>query len=544
MLAVTLICLGLLAPAPLELEKILILLREQPTNDALIHKATTWALERGGVERVAQQLEKQGREQASAVDLHLAGRFWEEGGRPAHAFLAYEAALKLPRPLPETRFRLTKLLLRGYWPERAREVWFSGARPQISKEEQLYLDFRFALVGEGGESEARQRLLSISALPIPAKIRAGWAADANLVETAVQLYRQAGQNLEAFKLLLHSGAWQQARKLLGEERLTLDDESALLLSRAFGEEGVLETHLTGRDDPAAKRLRSTLSSSLGGGSTETAPRPSRSPPPKGQQAPSPHEPDDPSPHLARVLSLLNQGFLEEARRELTRWRLEPRESDRQRWLPILQRRVPEWFPDERLRPELIPEIVHQAEAWQHPEEAWQHQEAQHLNTLRSALTSVRAGSEAEAGLLYHLGRLTHSEEKLRRAHAIAPQLEVAQRRSGLRFVQTLSSVLAEEPWPGAIPLPDPIDLPLGHEEGRPLRISRTPLPSRRDWHLVEWREATERPFHGRSVALRGTRCPIDPRSGLLLFPEGALAVGRGLSRSRDDPWHERVRSES
>lgn len=579
------------------------LLAAHPIDDALLERALTIALEAGVLESVLAELSMPG---AGPAHLHAAARLAEESGQGARAFDLYEAALAADAPLAASRARLVTLLLHAGWEDRALEVWRAAPLPAESPELTAWLDYRLALARRAEDAVVRTLLETRGVSLLQA---ARWAEEAGHPGPAARLYEAAGLPAAAVHAWLQAGELETARARATPD-LRLDPATALALARLTGERAPLETALDGRTDEAAERLRTALDASLGrtasaasphaadpasddmspdvaqngvpDAGTEAAAYPHESAPP--QTAPpnvespasdrehsarhaaarairlsgSAHdaqraqlaEPGDPSLEVALAWLTLHEP--ERARREWTRWRLQPFAGDRD-LLPRLRRAAPDWFMDEGnadaalARAELLA-VLPVAGDTTDPAGA------RVGRALQRALHRATPGSPTEAALLFHRGRLLHMPTDLQRAAGIAPALAVAIPTPDGRLVRPLADAVAalQAPAtarPGFIEAPDPIDEAVGSSGPRVLRVARTPsaVSLAGPWHLAGWQDEPDptpgTPAFGRLARLAwdagGAEIPGQGRwdagalaplhTALALPRQGWLLAGRGLA---------------
>ncbi|MFQ5655230.1 MAG: hypothetical protein ACE5GW_10940, partial [Planctomycetota bacterium] len=530
----------------------------------------------------------------SPLDLYLAARLHQEGGHPARALGLYELVLAAPHaraPVrPGARLAAVRLYLEGGWPERARQMAAEGGLPDLPRADRLRLDFRLAAAPGAPPGEAR-RILFEEAREISVDERAGWARAAGLGRLAAELLEVSGEDAAALREWLLAGDWRRAGELHERGVRAGDEDTAFELSRALGDPGPLERVLELREDPRAVTLRDRLWRSLGRGAPEDsrargertdadaleAGGPARAGTPSGGHAAADPrvtaaleiERSGGSPPAGATALLMEAGppslvgaaaFLtlertREARGELTRWRLEPREEERGRWLPVLARRRPEWFPG-RTDPAAITVRAEGAREGDRELEA----------LLTRALGGCDPGSGREAEILFHRGRLAGRGDDLRRAAAIAPQMRVAYPGEGFRIERPAGDAVArlggeerEAPPGSSIPIPAPPDAPLGVDGERILRLGREGSHPwwRADaerWRLLDWEEDPDpepaRALVGIDWNESGARLPrgewvgaggMAPLTGGARVPGGWLLVGRGLLLLGGDPPHERLR---
>ena len=550
-------------------QRVLRVLRQRPHDAPNIAQALEVARRTTGVEVICATLESEGRAHKSSLDLYLAGRLHEEDGRAARALGLYEECLLLDRAPVAARTRLARLYLKTGWAARAREVWTSDAADALDERARRELSFRIAAAVDPIE-ETRERLDGIVSL-LGAEVAATWAEEAALFADAAPLWRTAGKPGRALRALLEAGLWEQALAARGE--VTLDDETALLLARLSGRASIITDHIGDRRDARATDLVRTTELSLG---TRSVPRDdtARRPP---DEEPSVELPDDDgSPpagdprrraaldilrggrdpgHVERLLSDTGAASLTavvafltlkdatRARQEWVRWQLRPNPEERQRWLPVVRRLAPGWFPHV-----VNPSAILRRARRLGPDASAAERDAV-VRDINRALSRAAAGSAGEARLLYHRGRLGRAQAEpqaaadLQRAQAIAPRLWVSYQDGDVR-VELRARTAMHVARSGSVRLPDlklpsPLDAALGDEQGDVLRISSMPLPGGSDWVLESWSDEEERfapgfEWNATGATLGGVRFfhadRLAPLGGVLRIPGcGWLFVGHGMA---------------
>ena len=534
-----------------ELTRLLDRLRLAPTDEALIERALRWAERRNGVEPIATKLN----EGATEVDLYLAGRFWESAGRGARALAAYEGARNGAMVAP-TSARLVHLYLAGGWPEQARDAWKKVDRDALPEEERLRLEYHLAATN--GETTRARRIILERAQSIPAVTRAGWARAASRDHEAARLFQEAGKSDAAFHAWLRAGRWAEALTLHTQGDVQLDDISALTLARGLGAAEILETHLGARTDKSAERMRAQLARSLGrapaanGDAPPVAPTPPvdrtkisdterASLSPREQAALELIEKDGEveeavkeqvairtveRPSLLVVAALLELDRLDEARRELTRWRLEPNVTESDTWLPRIERDRPSWFVGDPPPRSLLPKL-----------ETLNQNLPSLTARLERAILDADPGSELEAELLFHRGRLTSRSADLERAAAIAPHARVGRRFSGFRLVESIARALERRKGsPPPTEITDQLDSALGVVRGRVVRQRSTEWIDHENWTLESWADAPDPPateiVPGVQWDRGGAELPIESRT----WSAGSIAPLTGVVRLAPSTW--------
>lgn len=566
-------------------DPLIALLARRPHDEAVLERVVDWCTEQSSLESFSQQL-LQSTLPEFAQNRGLAhtvvGRLWDEAGRAGEAFREYEAAWAAGARDPQTRLRMTELLIDTGWGERAREIWANGSEDFSATE--VRIRFEIAILCEG--PRAAGEWLETQEELVPPAERARWAEAAAVYESAARLFDRGGQVTAAVRCWARAGELDQAMGAWGRSTSPIDDDTALALARLTGDPSLLDAHLEERNDDAALRLRQQLNLAFGAAprtDTEATPQPEvpEPNPPElreptatsTQSTPTQRESHARSvlsgnesdiapllepgpPRLAVVAALLDVGRERLARLEWTRWQLAPHAPDKRTWLPRLRRRMPSWFPEvwspevplrlaERTRVDALPEGL--------------------IKDLERALVEATPGSALEAQLLFHRGRLTDFDADLGRALRIAPHAPIGS--SGeLRWVVPLEEAVKRVRgellalWPGEIRIPDPIDAPLGVAFGRPLHLGSYPLGVTEHrtfrWYLESWEAPPPPPElpagtawtsdrvelpHGKSWTA-GALAPIHT---IIHIPEtGWIVVGQGLALLSIEAPHERLRVET
>ncbi len=509
-LALGVICAAAVSCPAEEHRALLDALRAQPADAALLDRASDWAARQDGIAALAERVERAARQEDDAVDLHIAAELWMRAGQRSRAFGAFESAVALEESLPESWHAFIRLHLEGGWPEEASALWERAPKEQLSFEDSAEIRYKLA----AAEERQREALEILDDERVPPARRLRWAVEAERPADAARIARRLGDLSRALDYDLAAGRWQVASSLAATHSLDLRDDQALALARASGDSALLERHLGSRHDPRAGELRRALARSLGveqaapetmhgeayesAGATaeaEFGPREAAAnallaaggagtPEAKAAEKVLLDE-SYAAPSLLAVLAFDAIGAERPARRELTRWNLEPRIEERERFGARLRRQAPELLVHSRAwidgddprsalakaapRGDLSPDLH---------------------DRLERALARAEPGSDAEAVLLYYRGLATGAARDFERAVAIAPRAEVTEMHGRLRRTMPIDEAWA---WRQGVFLagtepaePDPVDAPIGVCSGRILRLSSGPLPDLASAELRAW----------------------------------------------------------
>lgn len=522
--------------------RVIDLLRAAPDDEVRLEAVLRWSDAHGGPAPLADALAERGRATSDALDLSLAGTLFEAAGRPDRAVGAFEEALPLAATnervaVSRLRAQLAALWVRAGWVERAAEV--------VDDPADLDLATALRLVAAGVLDDDGATLARWRADPRPVAERIALARDAGLPALAATLAEEHGELSTALALRIEAGELAAARALL-DRGADASAEERLALARGLGEPALLEDAIAGREDAGAADLRNALERSLG-----RAPRPATPDDPDetstsdvDPDAPRPptDDPrraaaeavlagDDPEAHraalgadgppfLAVAAARLAAGETEGARREVALWRLAPRPGE-ESFRASLERAHPEWFGGTESGAAVLRALERT------PSDA-----PFDRARLDRALLANDPGSEEEAALLFHRGRLSGDETDLARAAAIAPDLLVREPRpAGTRVRPIRAGTLVSETE--AYEPVGPIDAPRGVLDGAIVRLGNRQLPPSEEWHLRGWREVTDPPPPVAPVENLASH-PVAPVTGWLTSENaGTLVLGRGVA------WHDR-----
>ncbi len=468
-------------------EAVIDLLRSAPTDRTRLERVARWAEEHGGIAPLAVALEARGVSKKDPLDLFLAGLLQEEAGQASDAVDPYERALAIDSQSP-ARDRLIELWLRSGWGDRA------AALAKEASSLPLETRVRVLAAGVAMERETARAMIRTSELSLDDKIAlasrcrflglvAELAEGAGRWDLACEANVEAG-NRDAAIALLERGSDPSAETRLALARLSGDpkylgpeppEQSRWLLGQSLGEiQLVRPRSAEDFDPPEREEIR---------GTTVRNPRRDAAIAVIAGEAPADvvaELSEGGAPSLAVATAWLALGDTDAARREVARWRLNPRPGETQ-WRTALERKRPQWW---GLEPPPT-EVLKTLEGTRTGDDELRRQ-------VDHALLACIPGTGTEAEILFHRARLFSTDDAAR-AFAIAPgRLVRFPIEKGYHLVAPLTREGVTTPSPfvlsaefdAAIP-----GAPAGQTNTRNLSLwppSRPPQPIERTSHIHYW----------------------------------------------------------